>query len=54
MNEREGDEVEEVLAALHELARKVSSPMIRVCLESARDDIAHLSGRGDGGEARAA
>jgi hypothetical protein len=40
-------EVEMVLAALRELAQKVSSPVIRACLESAHDDIIHLVGRGE-------
>jgi hypothetical protein len=40
------DEVKMVLAALRELAQKVSSPVIRACLESAHDDIVHLVGRG--------
>jgi hypothetical protein len=43
-DEREWGEVEQVLAALGELSQKVSSPLIRVCLESAREDIAHLTG----------
>ncbi len=44
------DEVEVVLAALRELQQKVSSPVIRACLESACDDITHLVGRGEGDE----
>jgi hypothetical protein len=43
-DERDWDEVEEVLSALRGLSEKVSSPTIRVCLESAADDIAHLAG----------
>jgi len=38
------NEVEAVLAALRELAEKATSPMIRVCLETAQEDIAHLVG----------
>jgi hypothetical protein len=38
------DEVVAVLAALRELAQRVSSPMIRVCLETAQEDIVHLAG----------
>jgi hypothetical protein len=47
LSECEGGEVEEVLAALRDLARKVSSPTIRVCLDSAHDDIAYLVGTGE-------
>jgi hypothetical protein len=43
---REECEVVEVLAVLRELARRVSSPTVRGCLESAHDDIAHLFGAG--------
>jgi hypothetical protein len=42
------DEVAEVLLALHELEKRVSSPIIRLCLEEARCDIAHLVGVGTG------
>lgn len=53
-HEGEWGEVEQVLAALRELYQKVSSPMIRACLEAARDDIAYLAGTGEGdGEAGA-
>jgi hypothetical protein len=37
------DEVAQVLLALHELEKRVSSPIIRVCLEEVRWDIAHLA-----------
>ncbi len=54
-DERDWDEVGQVLSALRDLSQKVSSPMIRVCLESARDDIAHLAGSGaDGSDLGAA
>jgi hypothetical protein len=46
-SESECGEVEEVLAVLGQLAQKVSSPMIRMCLETARDDIAHLTTTGE-------
>ena len=39
----EGTEAEEVLAALRVLYQKVSSPVIRECLEAARSDIAYLT-----------
>jgi hypothetical protein len=42
------DEVAGVLAALRALSQKVSNPMVRVCLESACEDIAHLTGTDDG------
>jgi hypothetical protein len=38
------NEVDMVLNALRELQEKVVSPVIRACLESAREDIAHLAG----------
>jgi hypothetical protein len=38
------NEVEDVLAILDDMARRVASPVIRACLEAARDDIAHLAG----------
>jgi hypothetical protein len=41
------NEVEMALAALRELAQKVTSPVIRSCLEAARDDIVHLVGGGE-------
>ena len=37
-----------VLKALRDLYAKVTSPVIRACLESAYDDIAHLVGTGQG------
>lgn len=43
----EQDEVDEVLTALRLLLKKVSSPVIRVCLESARSDIVHLASVGE-------
>jgi hypothetical protein len=42
----EQDEVGRVLAALRELYQSVTSPMIRACLESTRDDIAYLAATG--------
>jgi hypothetical protein len=41
------DEVTMVLKALRELRDKVSSPVVRACLESACEDIAHLVGTGE-------
>jgi hypothetical protein len=38
------DEVTQVLAALRTLAQQVSNPTIRACLETAAEDIAHLTG----------
>ncbi len=43
----EPDEVAQVLSALDALARTTISPVIRVCLEEARADIAHLASAGD-------
>ncbi len=40
------NDVDVALAGLRELYQRVSSPVIRACLESARDDIAHLAGGG--------
>ena len=40
-------EAEEVIAALRELAKKVSSPVIKECLEVARFDIAYLTSGDD-------
>ena len=42
------DEIAEVLLALHELEKRVSSPIIRHCLEEARCNIAHLVGADTG------
>jgi hypothetical protein len=41
------NEVEMVLIALRELHQKVTSPVIRACLETAYDDITHLVGPGE-------
>ena len=46
-DEIEQDEVDGVLTALRLLMRKVSSPVVRACLEAARSDIAHLASTGD-------
>jgi hypothetical protein len=43
----EGDEVASILDALRMLASSAPSPVIRLCLEEAQKDIAHLAGRGD-------
>jgi hypothetical protein len=39
------DEVDEVLTALRGLLERTGSPVVRVCLEEAHDDIAHLTNR---------
>ncbi len=39
--------VEDVLAALAKLAEKTSSPTVRACLDSAREDIAFLNVAGE-------
>ncbi len=41
--------VPEILATLETLARRVSSPIVRECLQACRADIAFLAG-GEGGE----
>jgi hypothetical protein len=43
----ERDETDEVLSVLEGLLRTVSSPVVRACLEEARDDIAHLCDKGE-------
>jgi hypothetical protein len=43
--EPEVDEVTEVLATLRNLVARVSSPVVRTCLEEAHDDIIHLTGK---------
>jgi hypothetical protein len=43
--EAERDEVDTVLAGLADLVARVSSPVVRACLEEARDDILHLTAR---------
>jgi hypothetical protein len=43
--ELEEDEVDQVLAVLRGLLLSISSPVVRVCLEEAHDDIAHLTNR---------
>ena len=43
----ERDAVAQILAALRALARDAPRPMIRLCLEEAGKDIAHLAGVGD-------
>jgi hypothetical protein len=45
--EVERDEIDEVLSVLEGLLSKVSSPVVRACLEGARDDIAHLCDKGE-------
>jgi hypothetical protein len=41
------DGVAQILNALRALARDAPSPVIRLCLEEAGKDIAHLAGVGD-------
>jgi hypothetical protein len=50
----EPDEAAETLAVLESLLRSVTNPAFRVCLEEARDDIAHLVGRDAGPHGAAA
>jgi hypothetical protein len=45
--EIEADEVDAALLGLAELIRRTSSPVVKACLEEARDDIAHLTSRED-------
>jgi hypothetical protein len=47
MSDEPRDEVALVLAELGRLAEAVSCPVVRSCLEWARDDILHLTGSGD-------
>lgn len=42
--EEERDEVEEVLAVLRGLMQRMTSPVVRACLEDACTSIAHLAG----------
>jgi hypothetical protein len=39
------DEIDEVLTVLRGLLERTGSPVVRVCLEEAHDDIAHLTNR---------
>jgi hypothetical protein len=39
------DEIDEVLITLRSLLQHVGSPIVRVCLEEAHNDIAHLTNR---------
>lgn len=41
--EKETDEVTEILTGLQQMANQTTSPMVRVCLEDAIEDIAHLT-----------
>ena len=41
------DEVDEVLSELRQLWHRVTSPVIRECLEAVRTDIAYLASTGD-------
>jgi hypothetical protein len=41
----ERDEIDAVLTVLEGLLRSVSIPVVRTCLEEARADVAHLTGR---------
>ena len=45
-NAAESEDVRQILDALRSLARNAPSPVIRLCLEEARRDIAHLAGVG--------
>jgi hypothetical protein len=55
MSEQQGDggvdgadEAGEILLALEGLIERATSPVVRLCLEEAHADIAHLTGRDDG------
>jgi len=39
------DETDQILAGLRALIEKAASPIVRVCLEEAHDDIAYLTGK---------
>ena len=41
------DEVQQILKTLKQLAETAPTPVIRICLEEARQDIAHLAAAGD-------
>jgi hypothetical protein len=41
------DKVQQILNTLKQLAETAPTPVIRVCLEEARQDIAHLAAAGD-------
>jgi hypothetical protein len=45
---QEADEVADILAVLHDMAVRATSPAVRACLEEAAEDIAHLTASGDG------
>ncbi len=45
---QEEDEVADILAVLHHMAERATSPAVRACLEEAAEDIAHLTASGDG------
>ena len=42
------DEADDILLALERLIERATSPVVRLCLEEAHADIAHLTGRDDG------
>jgi hypothetical protein len=41
--EQEGDEVADIVLGLRRMAERATSPVVRVCLEEAAEDIAHLT-----------
>ncbi len=41
--EKETDEVTEILTGLQQMANQTTSPILRVCLEDAIEEIAHLT-----------
>jgi hypothetical protein len=43
LRELEGDEIDHVLSTLQELIATVDIPVVKLCLEEAHDDIAHLT-----------
>ncbi len=43
----DADEAQEVLAALQDLRRRVTIPVIQACLDEVCEDIAHLTSTGE-------
>jgi hypothetical protein len=46
----EGDEVADIVLGLRRMAERVTSPVVRACLEEAAEDIAHLTMSGQAAE----
>ena len=43
--ENDSDEIDDILDALQQMASRATSPVVRACLESAFEEIAHLTNR---------